>query len=234
MERGDHWFYRLTRATARWFCLLFFRNRGIHQERVPREGGFLLAVNHSSNLDSVLASVSIDRPVYFLARRTLFDLPIFGWVIRHLNALPLEREGVGLSAFRAAEACLENGGGVLLFPEGTRSRDGKIGRMRPGVVRLAQRTGALVVPAFIVGSYDALPRGAWFPRPVKTEVRFGAAFAVSEEEKADVSLERLRKAWLVLAEGDVEETRPQPKEPGESVQEPLPGADSGDGRRIPE
>lgn len=209
MERGGHWFYRLTRGFARGVCLVLFRNRGVYHENVPSQGGFLLAVNHSSNLDSILASVSIERPVYFLARRTLFDLPIFGWVIRRLNALPLEREGVGLSAFRAAETCLEEGGGVLLFPEGTRSRDGSIGRLRPGVVRLAQRTGALVVPAFIAGSYDALPRGAWFPRPVKTEVRFGAAFAVGENENSDACLERLRQAWLALADSDVEKTRQQ-------------------------
>jgi len=234
LERGGHWFYRLIRAFARLVCVVLFRNRGVNQENVPPEGGFLLAVNHSSNLDSVLASVSLDRPVYFLARRTLFDLPLFGWVIRRLNALPLEREGVGLSAFRAAERCLAEGGGVLLFPEGTRSRDGSIGRLRGGVIRLAQRTGAAVVPAYIVGSNKALPHGAWFPRLVRTEVRFGTVLGVGADEKIDDGLERLRRAWQVLSGEAAESGAQQAVEAADSGEMPFSGSDSGDGRRAPE
>lgn len=201
MEPGANWFYLLIRAMARLSCRIYFRHRGVDVEKVPETGPFLLAVNHCSHLDAVLAGVVLKRPLTFMARSSLFSPAPLGWILRGLNALPLEREGVGISGFRAIRDRLSQGGGVLVFPEGTRSRDGRLGRFKRGVLRLARLAAVPVVPAMVVGSNRAMGRGRLFPRPIRTEVRFGDAIDFPEGEADDDALKRLKEAMLELVGG---------------------------------
>lgn len=198
MEPGGNWFYLLIRALARLGCRIWFRHRGVGVDKVPSTGPFLLAVNHSSNLDAVLAGIVLKRPLAFMARKTLFSPAPIGWILRGLNALPLEREGIGISGFRAICEHLSLGGGVLVFPEGTRSRDGRLGKFKSGVLRLARLASVPVIPTMVVGSDRALGRGRVIPRPIRTEVRFGDAIEFPQGECDDEALERLREAMLDL------------------------------------
>jgi 1-acyl-sn-glycerol-3-phosphate acyltransferase len=115
-------------------------------ERVPHQGAVIIACNHLSLADPPLVGASISRPVHFIAKQQLFEIPLFGWLIRQVNAFPVRREERDVSAFKTAQRILESGQIVVLFPEGTRSRTGKIGRAKPGVGMLASKTKAVVIP----------------------------------------------------------------------------------------
>jgi 1-acyl-sn-glycerol-3-phosphate acyltransferase len=206
VEPGANWFYFLSRAVAGFFCWCLFRPTRQGVEKVPESGGFLLAVNHSSLLDPVMAGTNLKRPLAYMARSTLFRPAPIGMALRGMNALPLEREGVGISAFRSVIDHLSRGGGVLVFPEGTRSRSGRLGRFKGGVVKLARMSGVPVVPAMIVGSDRALGRGQWLPRTVPLEIRFGDPIDLLDpEEDAGEALARLRAAMIRLAPECVDE-----------------------------
>ncbi|MEC9476402.1 MAG: lysophospholipid acyltransferase family protein [Planctomycetota bacterium] len=167
-------------------------------ERVPVEGPFLLAVNHTSHLDAILAGVALKRPLAYMARSSLFRPAPVAWILKGLNALPLEREGIGISGFRAVQNRLTQGGGVLVFPEGTRSHDGRLGKFKGGVLRIARLSRVPVVPAMVVGSDRAMGRGRFFPLPIRTEVRFGDPIGFPEEEPDGAALQRLKEAMLDL------------------------------------
>src|SRR2546427_8155416 len=114
--------YHLSRLAGR----LFFRFRFIHRERMIQSGPVILAMNHQSYLDPPLAGTTCDRAIYFLARRTLLDLPLLGWVLPKLNVIPVNQEGVDRSAIKAVIRVLQAGNGVVGFSEGLAAPDGPL------------------------------------------------------------------------------------------------------------
>ena len=189
-------------------CKVLFRHRVEGHENLPTSGPFLLAVNHASNLDPVLAGTSMKRPLAYMARSTLFSPAPLGWFLRNLNALPLEREGVGIAGFRSVMTHLEAGGAALVFPEGTRSADGRLRRFKGGIVRLARMAGVPVVPAYISGSSRAMGRGHWIPRPFRTQISFGECIDKEAFSEEDNGLEVRRRAMVEL----IPEGEPGPTE----------------------
>jgi 1-acyl-sn-glycerol-3-phosphate acyltransferase len=146
--------YHLSRLVGR----LFFRFRVIHPERMIQSGPVILAMNHQSYLDPPLAGTTCDRAIYFLARRTLLDVPLLGWVLPKLNVIPVNQEGVDRSAIKAVIRALQAGNGVLVFPEGSRTPDGTLQPAEPGMGLVIAKTLAPVVPMRIFGAHEALPR----------------------------------------------------------------------------
>lgn len=140
---------------------------------VPSDGPVLLLSNHQSYLDPVLLGVQLRRPVCYLAKSELFANPAFGWLIRALNAFPIGRGTSDVGAMKEALRRLEEGRVLNVYPEGSRSRDGEIGPVLPGVALLIRRSGVPVVPAVIDGSFDAWPRWRTLPCPRPVRVRFG-------------------------------------------------------------
>src|SRR3954468_7827909 len=147
--------YHLSRLAGRWF----FRLRVIHRERMIQSGPVILAMNHQSYLDPPLAGTTCDRPIYFLARRTLLDVPLLGWVLPKVNVIPVNQEGVDRSAIKAVIRVVQAGNGVLVFPEGSRTLDGNLQAGEPGLGFVIAKTLAPVVPMRIFGAREALPRG---------------------------------------------------------------------------
>src|SRR4029434_952048 len=147
--------YHLSRLVGR----LFFRFRVIHRERMLQSGPVILAINHQGYLDPPLAGITCDRAIYFLARRTLLDVPLLGWVLPKLNVIPVNQEGVDRSAIKAVIRVLQGGNGVLVFPEGSRTLDGSLESAEPGLGLVIAKTLAPVVPMRIFGAREALPRG---------------------------------------------------------------------------
>jgi 1-acyl-sn-glycerol-3-phosphate acyltransferase len=145
--------------------LHFFRTRG-GREHCPKEGPVILAPNHTSYFDPPLVTISVRRPVHYIASAYLFKNPLFSAIIRRLGAVPVD---LGKSADRAAyETTLRlllRGRVVCLFPEGTRSKDGKLAPFKAGVGRLAVAAGATIVPISIHGSHQTWPRKHKFPTP---------------------------------------------------------------------
>ena len=147
--------YHLSRLAGR----LLFRFRIIHRERMIQGGPVILAMNHQSYLDPPLAGITSDRPIYFLARRTLLDVPLLGSVLPKVNVIPVNQEGVDRSAIKAVIRVLQAGNGVLVFPEGSRTLDGNLQAAEPGLGLIIAKTLAPVVPMRIFGAREALPRG---------------------------------------------------------------------------
>lgn len=153
---------------------LLFRLEGRGTEHVPPTGPVLVVCNHSSVLDPPLIGAVAPRPVSFLAKAELFAIPLFGRLIRALNARPVRREGADAAALRTALRVLESGAALLVFPEGTRAdQEGQLRAARAGAGMLAVLSGAQVVPAYIRGSGRAWPRGRTLPRPTRIVVTFG-------------------------------------------------------------
>ena len=147
--------YNLSRLIGR----LCFRLRIMHRERMIQTGPVILAMNHQSYLDPPLAGIACDRAIYFLARRTLMDLPLFCWLLPKLNVIPVNQEGIDRSALKALIRVLKSGNAALVFPEGARTLDGNLQLAQPGVGLVIAKTLAPVVPMRIFGAHQALPRG---------------------------------------------------------------------------
>ena len=138
-----------------------------------------MASNHASNLDPVALGVAVSpRCLNYMAKYELFKNPFFSWWLYKVGAFPLKRESADLSAIREAMRRVKAGGGLLLFPEGTRSTDGTALKPQEGVGFLTVKLGVPVIPAFVKGTYDALPKGAKFIRPKKVCVYFGRQISV--------------------------------------------------------
>lgn len=163
-------------AVGKFFCflfsLLYFPLNVKGRERIPAKGGFVIASNHVSYLDPIIVGLACPRPCHYLARNTLFNNPVFGWVLRHVNAIPLKRRETDIGAIREALKFLNAGRGLILFPEGTRRIDDSIGKGLAGAGFLARKSGVPVIAAYVEGSQMAWPKGAKHPRRSPVRVIF--------------------------------------------------------------
>jgi len=178
-------FYTFCKLIAVAIMKLLFRLVARGTEHVPAQGAVLLVANHSSLLDPPLVGGVTPRRLTFLAKAELFEIPCLGRLIRRLGARPLRREGADASALRIAQRVLQEGGALLVFPEGTRGDEGVLREAKPGAALLAMQTGAAVVPVYVHGSGRALPRGRSLPRPAKVVVTFGAPLTFPRAAGAD-------------------------------------------------
>src|SRR5258708_38980330 len=171
---------------------LLFRFRVIHRERMIQSGPVILAMNHQSYLDPPLAGTTCDRAIYFLARRTLLDVPLLGWVLPKLNVISVNQEGVDRSAIKAVIRVLQAGNGVLVFPEGSRTLDGTLQPAEPGMGLVIAKTLAPVVPMRIFGAHEALPRGGGGLHFAPITIVFGGPifFTAAEVESPEKNVYR--------------------------------------------
>ncbi len=178
--------YWLVRAVLQPFFHAWFRLSRIGREHIPAEGGFILAANHRSFLDPFVIGMMVRRPIYFVAKRELFTRRPVAWLLNNLGAFPINRGAADEDSMATARAILERGDGVLIFPEGTRTRPGTLGAPRRGVGRLALETGVPVIPVAIIGT-EAIRRG-WRIRPHKVRVRAGRALTYPTVESPSPQL----------------------------------------------
>lgn len=172
--------YHLVYHGARLFTETFATVDAEGWDEVPN-GPCLFAANHQSMIDPPLIGGLIPREIAFVARKTLFENPVFGGVIRACRAIPLDRGEADISAIRRTLAVLAEGRALLIFPEGTRSLDGELQAAKSGAGLLALKSGVPVVPIRIRGARDVLPRGAKWPRGgAHIRVRFGRAIPAAE------------------------------------------------------
>ena len=142
---------------SRLLAQLFYRFRILHRERMIQNGPVILGMNHQSFFDPPLAGNACDRPIYFLAKKSLMKVPLLGWLLPKLNVIPVDLEGQSPGALKALIRILRGGDAALVFPEGSRTPDGTLQPALPGLGFVIAKTRAPVVPMRIFGAFDAWP-----------------------------------------------------------------------------
>ncbi len=160
---------------------------------IPREGAVLVAANHASNVDPVLIggflNTRLGRPLNWMGKREVFEWPILSWLARHGGVHPVDRGAADVSAFKTAMRILDAGHMLAVFPEGTRSPDGRMQRAKDGVAVLAARSGAMIVPIGLGNADQLWPRGRRFPqRTPRVTVRIGTPFLLADALAAEAAL----------------------------------------------
>ena len=165
-------FLDVCRPGVRALARLYFGLRLEGVEHIPRLGPVVIVPNHQTYADPVLVTIPIRRRIYYMAWNRLFEIRGLNWMIRRLRAFPVEIESRDPRAAREAVRLLQAGAAVMIFPEGSRSLDGRIGHFKPGAFRLAVSVGAPVLPVTIAGGHASWPPGRLFPRPASMTITY--------------------------------------------------------------
>ena len=159
------------------FCFwLGYRARG--QERLDEAGGGLVLGNHQSFIDPLLIGLQLHRPISFVARDSLFKIPVIGWILRNTYVMPISRESASSASLRETIRRMQHGFLVGVFPEGTRTETGEVGPFKPGFVALIRRAKLPVYPVGIAGAFQAMGKGSWFMKPARVRVVVGEPISV--------------------------------------------------------
>ena len=184
-----------------WFTVCH-RYRVCNAERVPVTGPVLLACNHASFYDPPLVGSALPRDICYLARESLFDTRLGNWALRRVNCIPVDRDGGGAAGLKGVLDNLARGRAVILFPEGTRTRDGQLQPVRSGIGLAVMKAEAPVVPVRVFGTYEAWGRHRKLPRPCQIVVKFGAPlrFEALRTEARTCSKARLKAIYQQVAD----------------------------------
>ena len=196
-------FYSMLRALVGLLLRLLFRMRVSGVENIPTAGGVIIAPNHISNFDPPVIGCALpdDRRVRFMAKEELFRHPVVRWVVTELGAFPVRRGAADRAAIRTALAELAAGGTVGIFPEGTRSKTGRLGQAEAGLGLIAVKAGVPVVPTVVIGTNKVMKDGRLFPT---FKVRFAppvtAPAGMDKEAVEYINATVMREIARMLAE----------------------------------
>lgn len=182
-------FYTFARSVVAGVIKPWYRIEVIGLERFPKDGGVLLCTNHIHNFDPLVVGISTPRPVHFMAKEEIFKVPVLGNVVRKCNAFPVKRGMGDREALRAGLKVLKDGNVFGLFPEGTRSKTGEIGKGLSGAGFFALRTDADVVPCAIIGPYKSFG---------KLKVVYGKPIAMEDMRSRKASVDEVTE--LIMSE----------------------------------
>lgn len=198
-------FYVAAQRLTLWGAVLLYRSKRVGRENIPASGALVVVCNHQSLFDPPLVShCFMRRALHFFARDSLFTIPVLGFLIRRLQAFPVKRGEADTGAIREALSRLDTGAAVLLFPEGTRSKDGEVQEFKRGALLLLRKARCPVLPVALDGPIDAFPRTRRWPRlfgvRIATVVGEPIEHAELFENGPDAALERLRREVEALKE----------------------------------
>lgn len=192
VQRDISAFYRFARVCLTPVMWIGLRMRVFGSNRVPRDGGVLLACNHQCALDPIFVGVALRRPLHYMARDSLF-LPYGpGAFLRAVNSFPVRRGAADVGAMRESVKRLRTGKCLLIFAEATRTSDGRIRSCQPGAIMIATRSPAPIVPVVIEGAFDLWPKHRRCPRPGPFWLEFGdpwPADDLAQWDRAEAAIE---------------------------------------------
>lgn len=168
-----NWVWWSCQMLLRMVFAVWLRYRARSVDSIPAAGGGLILSNHQSFLDPLLIGLPLVRPISYLARDSLFRVPVIGWILRNTYVMPINRDAVSTAGLKETLRRMEQGYLVGVFPEGTRSADGAVGLFKPGFIALVRRMKLPIYPVGIAGANRALGRGSWFLKPRHVCVVFG-------------------------------------------------------------
>ncbi len=205
-------YYRFMRLFCRTYMPMRNQIRVIDRHHEPADGGVLYISNHQCFLDPMLVAFGLQRPMNFMARASLFEPPVLGPFIKTLNCFEVKRGTADVGALKEAIRRLRGNDQVLIFAEGTRTRDGRIGQFLPGVSMLAQRAADWIVPVVIEGGHEVWPRKQFLPIPGKIVVQYDKAISHDEakEQEPAAFLNGLRDT-LIRMQTEIRERLGRPK-----------------------
>src|SRR5262245_9070232 len=212
------WLFRITRLFASALVRIYFRMEIRGLENVPEEGAMIVAPNHVSYMDPIWVSSPLKRPLRYMTWDRMTGLPLLGALMRAYGAFPVNIESTNgdRSALRHSLEQLRAGGGLMIFPEGSRSRDGKLMSFKSGAVRLALAADVPIVPVSIVGGFDAYPPHYIFPRPYKVRVIYHEPIKLSppsnNSQLKDYMREETERLRMLIASELPPESLPLEKE----------------------
>lgn len=194
--------YRIGWTCFRVMYATYFRWRVLNAERVPLQGGVILASNHASFLDPPLVGSGLKRDINYLARESLFRFPGIGALLHSWNAVPVDRDGGGAKGLKIILDRLLNGAGIILFPEGTRTKDGNLQPARSGIGLTVIKSAAPVVPVRVFGTFEAYGRNIKFPHPHRVTVKYGQPmnFEKLRAEAKTCNKARLKEIYQQVAD----------------------------------
>lgn len=192
--------YRVMRCVLQVSVSAYLRVRVIGRHYEPPQGGAVYICNHQSFMDPILMSFGLRRPMNYMARDSLFRAAGFRQIISALNAFPVKRGTADMGALKEAMRRLKAGGQVVVFAEGTRTPDGRIGPFLPGVAMLAQRAAQWTVPVLIDGAFEAWPRTQVAPSMGSVVVRYAPPIHRSAAEAMDAQqfVDHVRAVLIAL------------------------------------
>jgi 1-acyl-sn-glycerol-3-phosphate acyltransferase len=190
------------RPGVRGLCRLYFGLELHGTEHIPADGALLIIPNHQTYADPALVTIPVRRPVYYMAWDRLFAIPLFGRFIRRLRAFPVDVESSDPRATREAVRLLQAGEAVMIFPEGERTKDGRVGRFKLGAFRLAVTLGVPVLPVTITGGHDAWPPGRMWPRPRRIAITYHPVQRPHTTAESRAAARGLAEGvWTAIAQG---------------------------------
>ena len=181
LVRGPLWF--TLQMILQNFFSVWLGYRAFGYKPLETENGALILANHQSFLDPLMVGLPQHRPISFLARDSLFRVPVVGWILKNTHVMPINQEAASTASLRQTIRKLHHGFLVGIFPEGTRSSTGKLGEIKPGFTAIVRRAKHPVYPVGIAGAFEALPIHSWFLKPARVRVVFGRPISVEELEK---------------------------------------------------
>jgi 1-acyl-sn-glycerol-3-phosphate acyltransferase len=181
---------------------VYFRWSVYNPERVPLKGGVILAANHASFLDPPIVGSGLHRPINYMARASLFRYPGINWLLRQWQAVPVDRDGGGAAGLKAILDRLLDGGAIILFPEGTRTKDGKLQPARSGIGLTVIKSDAVVIPCRTFGTFECYNRKLHFHLPKHLAVKYGKPmmFEALRAEAKTCTKPRLKAIYQQVAD----------------------------------
>lgn len=194
-------FYNLATGTLRLFCTVFFKYKVVGLENIPKEGNVIIASNHKSNLDPIfLASAINHREVAGIAKKELFDNKILGYILKKLNAIPIDRENPDISTIKSILRALKEGYILGIFPEGTRVKEG-FGTAKSGLSVFATKGKACVVPISIITNYKIFNRVlVYIDKPISFEAYYNEKLTTKDHERLSQNvLEVIKENYYIYS-----------------------------------